>query len=44
MHPILEQKLLATRRQLLGGMAGGVGAIALSELLGGSARAATPAG
>ena len=44
MHPILEQKLLATRRQLLGGMAGGVGAIALSELLGGSARAAMPAG
>jgi hypothetical protein len=33
MHPLLEQKLLATRRHLLGGMAGGIGAIAMRELL-----------
>ena len=34
MHPLLEQKLLATRRHLLGGMAGGIGAIAMRELFG----------
>ncbi len=42
MHPILEDKLLATRRHLLGGMGGGIGAIALQELLGN--RAAVSAG
>jgi hypothetical protein len=41
-HPILEDKLLATRRHLLGGMGGGIGAIALQELLGN--RAAVSAG
>ena len=40
MNPLLEQKLLATRRHLLGGMAGGVGAWALQDLLGGSGSAA----
>ncbi len=34
MHPILEQKLITTRRQLLGSMAGGIGAMAMGELLG----------
>jgi hypothetical protein len=34
MHPDLEHKLLATRRHLLGGMAGGIGAIAMGDLLG----------
>jgi hypothetical protein len=37
MHPLLEQKLLATRRHLLGGMAGGIGALAMRELLGATA-------
>ena len=37
MDPILEHKLLQTRRHLLGGMAGGIGAMALGELLGGKA-------
>ena len=44
MNPVLEHKLLATRRHLLGGMAGGIGAIALGDLLGGSAHAATASG
>ena len=43
MHPLLEQKLLATRRQLLGSMGGGIGALALADLLAGDAtKAATP--
>jgi len=32
-NPILEQRWLATRRHLLGSMAGGIGAIAMRELL-----------
>ena len=32
MDPFLEHKLLATRRHLLGSMAGGIGAIAMHEL------------
>jgi hypothetical protein len=47
MDPVLENKLLATRRHLLGSMAGGIGAIAMHELLGatatGSLAAETPA-
>jgi hypothetical protein len=39
MDPILEHRLLATRRHLLGGMAGGIGGLALGELLGGQATA-----
>jgi len=43
MNPLLEHKLLATRRHLLGSMAGGIGAIALADLLAANtARAATP--
>ena len=43
MHPLLEQKLLVTRRQLLGSMGGGIGALALADLLAGDAtKAATP--
>jgi hypothetical protein len=43
MNPLVEQKLLATRRHLLGGMAGGIGAVALADLLAGdTAGAATP--
>ncbi len=42
MDPLLEYKLLATRRHLLGGMAGGIGGIAMRELLG--AGAAAPVG
>ena len=34
MDPILEHRLLATRRHLLGGMAGGIGSLALADLLG----------
>jgi hypothetical protein len=34
MDPILEHRLLATRRHLLGSMAGGIGAIAMHDLLG----------
>jgi hypothetical protein len=33
MDPILERKLLVTRRHLLGGMAGGIGGIGLANLL-----------
>ena len=40
MDPILEHRLLATRRQLLGGMAGGIGALALAECLGPAAAVA----
>ena len=40
MDPILESKLLATRRHLLGSMAGGIGAIAMHELL--AATSSTP--
>jgi hypothetical protein len=43
MDPILEHKLLATRRQLLGGMAGGIGAIAMRELLAATNSAPVPA-
>ncbi|MFM9198181.1 MAG: sulfatase, partial [Planctomycetia bacterium] len=43
MNPILESKLLATRRHLLGSMAGGIGAIAMHELLGATNAAPTPA-
>ena len=42
MDPILEHKLFATRRQLLGSMAGGIGAIALHELEAASAAAPAP--
>lgn len=34
MHPEIHRTLLATRRHLLGSMAGGIGSIALGELLG----------
>jgi hypothetical protein len=37
MDPIFEQKSLATRRHLLGGMGGGIGGLALEALLGGAA-------
>ena len=40
LNPFLEHKLLATRRHLLGGMGGGIGAIALGHLLGNSAEQA----
>jgi hypothetical protein len=43
MNPILESKLLATRRHLLGSMAGGIGAIAMHELLAATNAAPTPA-
>jgi len=43
MDPILEGKLLATRRHLLGSMAGGIGAIAMHDLLGAAASTPTPA-
>ena len=33
LDPILERKLLVTRRHLLGGMAGGIGGFALADLL-----------
>ncbi|MFM8579140.1 MAG: DUF1501 domain-containing protein [Planctomycetaceae bacterium] len=39
MHPLLECKLLATRRHLLGGMAGGIGSIAMGDLFGAAALA-----
>ena len=40
LNPFLEHKLLATRRHLLGGMGGGIGALALGHLLGNSAEQA----
>lgn len=40
LNPFLEHKLLATRRHLLGGMGGGIGAIACGHLLGNSAEQA----
>ena len=43
MDPIFEHRLLATRRHLLGSMAGGIGAAALGELLRGNAAAAATA-
>jgi hypothetical protein len=43
MDPILEAKLIATRRHLLGGMAGGIGAIAMHELLAATGAAPAPA-
>ncbi|MFM8633822.1 MAG: DUF1501 domain-containing protein [Planctomycetia bacterium] len=43
MNPILESKLLATRRHLLGSMAGGIGAIAMHELLAATGVAPVPA-
>ena len=42
MDPIAEYKLLSTRRHLLGGMAGGIGAAALTDLFGSGATAASP--
>ena len=42
MDPMLEQKLLATRRHLLGSMAGGIGAIAMHELLAATSAAPVP--
>ncbi len=42
MDPYSEYKLLRTRRHLLGGMAGGIGAAALTDLLGSGATAASP--
>ena len=43
MNPLIEHKLLATRRHLLGSMAGGIGAVALADLLAeNAATAATP--
>jgi hypothetical protein len=43
MDPIFESKLLTTRRHLLGSMAGGIGAIAMHDLLAASASAPQPA-
>ena len=43
MDPFLEHKLLATRRHLLGSMAGGIGAIAMHELLAATSAAPVPA-
>ena len=43
MDPILEAKLLTTRRQLLGSMAGGIGAVAMHDLLAATASAPQPA-
>jgi hypothetical protein len=40
MNPLFEQKLLATRRHLLGSMGGGIGALALADLLAGDATKA----
>ncbi|MFM7075035.1 MAG: sulfatase, partial [Planctomycetaceae bacterium] len=40
MDPVLEHRLQSTRRHLLGGMGGGVGALALAALLGDGAAAA----
>ena len=42
MNPCVEHKLLATRRHLLGSMAGGIGAAALTDLLWSGAHAASP--
>ena len=39
MDPMLEAKLLTTRRHLLGSMAGGIGAIAMHDLLAATASA-----
>ncbi|MFM7520531.1 MAG: DUF1501 domain-containing protein [Planctomycetota bacterium] len=41
MDPRIEARLLATRRHLLGGMGGGIGAVALASLLGEEAGAAS---
>ncbi|MBM4059104.1 MAG: DUF1501 domain-containing protein, partial [Planctomycetes bacterium] len=41
MDPRIEERLLATRRHLLGGMGGGIGAVALASLLGDAAGAAS---
>ena len=38
MDPRTEHRLLATRRHLLGSMAGGIGGLALADLLGGETR------
>jgi len=43
MDLLLEYKLLATRRHLLGGMAGGIGAIAMRELFAATNAAPVPA-
>ena len=43
MDPVLESKLLATRRHLLGSMAGGIGAIAMHDLLAATASVPQPA-
>ena len=42
MNPLLEHKLLTTRRHLLGSMAGGIGAIAMHDLLGATSGAPAP--
>ena len=42
MDPVAEYKLLCTRRHLLGNMAGGIGAAALTDLLGIGAATASP--
>ena len=42
MNPLLEHKLLTTRRHLLGSMAGGIGAIAMHDLLGATGAPAAP--
>ena len=42
MDPVAEYKLLCTRRHLLGNMAGGIGAAALTDLLGSGAATASP--
>ena len=44
MDPMLEHKLLATRRHLLGSMAGGIGSMALGQLLGDGMAAAASGG
>ena len=42
MDPRTEHRLLATRRHLLGSMAGGIGGIALADLLASGPTAAAP--
>jgi len=42
MDPMTERRLLATRRHLLGGMAGGIGAVALCDMLSAAAPAVDP--
>jgi hypothetical protein len=44
MDPMLEHRLLTTRRHLLGGMAGGIGAVALADLCGAATAGGGAAG